>query len=232
MLSSNPRFKFKALELNRKLLENAEHLKKPAVKEPTVPEGFQLQIDKRLQDRQVSKNSEEEEKPQTFKSQPLPKKILEGVVVSLNWYWLTSMSDTGSTFKLAGFLYWQHEAFKVLPINTCSQVDFLLSTGRAREESSASNCSRVSSFCSQEEGSCGSQGRGSKDTIVCLVWKATWTFNGSTGYSPRIFHISSITRTNIEHVCWAWNLSACMCPLYQGFPQTKGGSEKKKSVGW
>ncbi|XP_069382283.1 targeting protein for Xklp2-B-like isoform X1 [Paralichthys olivaceus] len=74
------KFKFKALELNRKLLENAEHLKKPAVKEPTVPEGFQLQIEKRLQDRQVSKNSEEEEKPQTFKSQPLPKKILEGVV--------------------------------------------------------------------------------------------------------------------------------------------------------
>ena len=84
MLCSNPRFKFKALELNRKLLEGAEHLKKPAVKEPTVPEGFELQIEKRLQERQISKNSEEEERPQTFKSQPLPKRILEGVVVSWN----------------------------------------------------------------------------------------------------------------------------------------------------
>ncbi|XP_053281814.1 targeting protein for Xklp2-B isoform X2 [Pleuronectes platessa] len=74
------KFKFKALELNRKLLEGAEHLKKPAVKEPTVPEGFELQIEKRLQERQISKNPEEEERPHTFKSQPLPKRILEGVV--------------------------------------------------------------------------------------------------------------------------------------------------------
>ncbi|XP_034447304.1 targeting protein for Xklp2-like isoform X3 [Hippoglossus hippoglossus] len=74
------KFKFKALELNRKLLEGAEHLKKPAVKEPTVPEGFELQIEKRLQERQISKKSEEEERPHTFKSQPLPKRILEGVV--------------------------------------------------------------------------------------------------------------------------------------------------------
>ncbi|XP_062247867.1 targeting protein for Xklp2-like isoform X2 [Platichthys flesus] len=74
------KFKFKALELNKKLLEGAEHLKKPAVKEPTVPEGFELQIEKRLQERQISKNPEEEERPHTFKSQPLPKRILEGVV--------------------------------------------------------------------------------------------------------------------------------------------------------
>ncbi|XP_062247865.1 targeting protein for Xklp2-B-like isoform X2 [Platichthys flesus] len=74
------KFKFKALELNRKVLEGAEHLKKPAVKEPTVPEGFELQIEKRLQERQISKNPEEEERPHTFISQPLPKRILEGVV--------------------------------------------------------------------------------------------------------------------------------------------------------
>lgn len=75
------RFKFKALELNRKILDGAEDLKKPAAKEPTVPEGFQLQVEKRLQERQASKAPEEEE--HKFKAQPLPKKILDGVVVSL-----------------------------------------------------------------------------------------------------------------------------------------------------
>ncbi|XP_041802048.1 targeting protein for Xklp2 isoform X2 [Chelmon rostratus] len=74
------KFKFKALELNRKILEGAEGIKRPTVKEPTVPEGFELQIEKRLQERQASKPQEDEEKPHTFKSQPLPKKILEGVV--------------------------------------------------------------------------------------------------------------------------------------------------------
>ncbi|XP_056241052.1 targeting protein for Xklp2 isoform X1 [Seriola aureovittata] len=75
------KFKFKALELNRKILENAQDLKKPAVKEPTVPEGFELQIEKRLQGRQATKKpQEDEEKPHIFKPQPLPKKIMEGVV--------------------------------------------------------------------------------------------------------------------------------------------------------
>ncbi|KAF7658416.1 hypothetical protein LDENG_00013260 [Lucifuga dentata] len=73
------KFKFKALELNRKILESTESLKKPAMKEPTVPEAFELQIEKRLQERQ-KKPQEEEEKQYTFKSQPLPTKILEGVV--------------------------------------------------------------------------------------------------------------------------------------------------------
>lgn len=72
------KFKFKALELNRKILDGAEDLKKPAAKEPTVPEGFQLQVEKRLQERQASKAPEEEE--HKFKAQPLPKKILDGVV--------------------------------------------------------------------------------------------------------------------------------------------------------
>lgn len=49
-------------------------------KEPTVPEGFQLQVEKRLQDRQAGKTLQEEE--HKFKAQPLPKKILDGVVVS------------------------------------------------------------------------------------------------------------------------------------------------------
>lgn len=48
-----------------------------------MPEGFELQIEKRLQERQASKaqQEEEEEESHKFKSQPLPKKILEGVVV-------------------------------------------------------------------------------------------------------------------------------------------------------
>ncbi|XP_040918232.1 targeting protein for Xklp2 isoform X2 [Toxotes jaculatrix] len=75
------KFKFKALELNRKILESAEDLKKPEAKEPTIPEGFELQIEKRLQGRQATKKPEEgEEKSHSFKSQPLPKKILAGVV--------------------------------------------------------------------------------------------------------------------------------------------------------
>nr|XP_020440960.1 targeting protein for Xklp2 isoform X1 [Monopterus albus] len=75
------KFKFKALELNKKILQSVDSLKKPAVKEPTVPEGFELQIEKRLQERAATKKPQEgEEKPPTFKSQPLPKNILEGVV--------------------------------------------------------------------------------------------------------------------------------------------------------
>ncbi|XP_029996937.1 targeting protein for Xklp2-like isoform X2 [Sphaeramia orbicularis] len=74
-------FKFKALELNRKILEGTETLKKPAVKEPTVPEGFELQVVKRLKEKQTTKKSQDtEEKLHTFHAQPLPKKILEGVV--------------------------------------------------------------------------------------------------------------------------------------------------------
>jgi len=70
------------LELNRKILERAECLKRPPVKESTVPEGFQLQIDKRLHERQTKRPQEAEEKHPSFRAQPLPRKILEGVVVS------------------------------------------------------------------------------------------------------------------------------------------------------
>ncbi|KAM6924448.1 targeting protein for Xklp2, partial [Xenentodon cancila] len=75
------KFKIKALELNKKILDGAEELKKPPVKEPTVPEGFELEIEKRLQGRQVSKKPQEgEDKPPNFKARPLPKRVLEGVV--------------------------------------------------------------------------------------------------------------------------------------------------------
>lgn len=72
-------FKFKALELNKKILEGALVPKKPACKEKTKPEGFQLEIEKRLQERQTSKKPEEKE-DHTFHSRPLPTRILEEVV--------------------------------------------------------------------------------------------------------------------------------------------------------
>uniref|UniRef100_A0A9J7XD06 TPX2 microtubule nucleation factor n=1 Tax=Cyprinus carpio carpio TaxID=630221 RepID=A0A9J7XD06_CYPCA len=72
-------FKFKALELNRKILEGALVPKKPVSKEVTKPEGFQLEIEKRLQERQAGKKPEEEE-DHTFHPRPLPTRILEEVV--------------------------------------------------------------------------------------------------------------------------------------------------------
>ncbi|KAK6307890.1 hypothetical protein J4Q44_G00211610 [Coregonus suidteri] len=73
-------FKFKALELNRKILEGALNPKKPTVKEPTRPEGFNLHMDKRLADRNASKKPEEPEEQHIFHSRPLPVRILEEVV--------------------------------------------------------------------------------------------------------------------------------------------------------
>lgn len=61
-------------------LKSTHH--KPTVKVPTIPESFQLQIEKRLQERQAKKPQvvEEEEPTHSFKSHPVSKKILEGVV--------------------------------------------------------------------------------------------------------------------------------------------------------
>uniref|UniRef100_A0A8C7MAN7 TPX2 microtubule nucleation factor n=1 Tax=Oncorhynchus kisutch TaxID=8019 RepID=A0A8C7MAN7_ONCKI len=73
-------FKFKALELNRKILEGALNPKKPSVKESTRPECFHLHMDKRLTDRNASKKPEEPEEQHTFHSRPLPVRILEEVV--------------------------------------------------------------------------------------------------------------------------------------------------------
>ncbi|KAK0150130.1 Targeting protein for Xklp2-B [Merluccius polli] len=75
------KFKFKALELNRKILESALNPKKPAAKEPTRTHGFELQVERRLQQRQAGRKAEEvEEKPYTFHPCPLPTRILEEVV--------------------------------------------------------------------------------------------------------------------------------------------------------
>ncbi|KAF3859963.1 hypothetical protein F7725_000218, partial [Dissostichus mawsoni] len=79
-LEKQQKFKIIALELNRKILESAECLKRPPVKDSTVPEGFQLQIEKRLLERQTKRPQEAEEKHPSFRAHPLPRKILEGVV--------------------------------------------------------------------------------------------------------------------------------------------------------
>ncbi|KAI1890290.1 hypothetical protein AGOR_G00152220 [Albula goreensis] len=72
-------FKFKALELNRKILEGKLVPKKPAAKEPTQPEAFQLAAERRIQERQASKKPDEPE-DHTFHPRPVPLRILEDVV--------------------------------------------------------------------------------------------------------------------------------------------------------
>ncbi|KAL4630672.1 targeting protein for Xklp2 isoform X1 [Arapaima gigas] len=72
-------FKFKAVELNRKILEGALVPKKPPPRETTQPEDFQLETNRRLQERKASRKPEEPE-DHTFHSRPLPTRILEDVV--------------------------------------------------------------------------------------------------------------------------------------------------------
>ncbi|XP_066480838.1 targeting protein for Xklp2 [Tiliqua scincoides] len=73
-------YKFKAQELNPRILEGGPVLpKKPPVKEPTKPIGFDLEIEKRIQERE-SKRPQEEEERFEFRSRPCPMKILEDVV--------------------------------------------------------------------------------------------------------------------------------------------------------
>ncbi|NWZ37455.1 TPX2B protein, partial [Brachypodius atriceps] len=72
-------YKFKARELNHKIFEGGPLLpKKPSVKELTQPIGFQLEIEKRIQERESKKQQEEERFE--FHSRPCPTKILEDVV--------------------------------------------------------------------------------------------------------------------------------------------------------
>ncbi|XP_053104783.1 targeting protein for Xklp2 isoform X2 [Hemicordylus capensis] len=75
-------YKFKAQELNPRILEGGPILpKKPPVKEPTRPVGFDLEIEKRIRKRENKKLQEgEEEEHFEFRSQPCPVKILEDVV--------------------------------------------------------------------------------------------------------------------------------------------------------
>ncbi|XP_075373462.1 targeting protein for Xklp2 isoform X4 [Mycteria americana] len=72
-------YKFKARGLNHKIFEGGPLLpKKPPVKELTQPIGFELEIEKRIQERESKKRQEEEHFE--FHSRPCPTKILEDVV--------------------------------------------------------------------------------------------------------------------------------------------------------
>ncbi|XP_027801106.2 targeting protein for Xklp2 isoform X1 [Marmota flaviventris] len=72
-------YKFKARELDPRILEGGPILpKKPPVKPPTQPIGFDLEIEKRIQEREPKKKSEDE--CFEFHSRPCPTKILEDVV--------------------------------------------------------------------------------------------------------------------------------------------------------
>ncbi|NWY73211.1 TPX2B protein, partial [Erithacus rubecula] len=72
-------YKFKAREVNYKIFEGGPLLpKKPPTKELTQPIGFQLEIEKRIQERESKKQQEEER--YEFHSRPCPTKILEDVV--------------------------------------------------------------------------------------------------------------------------------------------------------
>lgn len=72
-------YKFKARELDPRILEGGPILpKKPPVKPPTQPVGFDLEIEKRIQERESRKKPEDEHFE--FHSRPCPTKILEDVV--------------------------------------------------------------------------------------------------------------------------------------------------------
>ncbi|XP_007474525.1 targeting protein for Xklp2 isoform X2 [Monodelphis domestica] len=72
-------YKFKARELDSRILEGGPILpKKPPVKPPTQAIGFDLEIEKRIQEREAKKKSEEDHFE--FHSRPCPTKILEDVV--------------------------------------------------------------------------------------------------------------------------------------------------------
>lgn len=72
-------YKFKARELDPRILEGGPILpKKPPVKPSTQPVGFDLEIEKRIQERESRKKLEDEHFE--FHSRPCPTKILEDVV--------------------------------------------------------------------------------------------------------------------------------------------------------
>ncbi|NXP56114.1 TPX2B protein, partial [Heliornis fulica] len=72
-------YKFKARELDHKIFEGGPLLpKKQPVKELTQPVAFELEIEKRIQERESKKQQEEQHFE--FHSRPCPTKILEDVV--------------------------------------------------------------------------------------------------------------------------------------------------------
>ncbi|XP_074067941.1 targeting protein for Xklp2 isoform X2 [Macrotis lagotis] len=72
-------YKFKAREVDSRILEGGPIVpKKPPVKPPTQAIGFDLAIEKRIQERETKKNLEEDHFE--FHSRPCPTRILEDVV--------------------------------------------------------------------------------------------------------------------------------------------------------
>ncbi|XP_057636884.1 targeting protein for Xklp2 isoform X1 [Chionomys nivalis] len=71
-------YKFKARELDPRIFESGPVLPKIPVKPPTQPVGFDLEIEKRIQERESKKKSEDDHFE--FHSRPCPTKILEDVV--------------------------------------------------------------------------------------------------------------------------------------------------------
>lgn len=115
------------------------------MKEPTVPEGFELEIEKRLQERQVHKKPQDGEKPNSFKAKPLPKKVLDGVVVSPIHSFIQSLI-----------------LFNISMMASCcprvgTKLDVLLLAGLTREESHVSNCTRIPCIRPEEQSSYGTQ---------------------------------------------------------------------------
>ncbi|XP_069507086.1 targeting protein for Xklp2-A-like isoform X2 [Ambystoma mexicanum] len=73
-------YKFRAQELDPRVLDGGLVLPKmQSVKEPTKPIGFNLELEKRIQEREAKKEEPEEERF-TFHSRPCPTKMLEEVV--------------------------------------------------------------------------------------------------------------------------------------------------------
>lgn len=93
------RYKFKAQELNPRILEGGLSLpKKLPAKEPTKPIGFDLEIEKRIQERESKKPPETEHFE--FHSRPCPTKILEDVVVNACYRVFLPVKGSGLQLEL------------------------------------------------------------------------------------------------------------------------------------
>ncbi len=74
------RYKFKANPVNENIMKNPSYgVKKVEPKEPTLPEGFSLETDRRIQSRHDT--SSEPDEHYEFHAQPIPSGILEHTVV-------------------------------------------------------------------------------------------------------------------------------------------------------
>ncbi|XP_040187641.1 targeting protein for Xklp2 isoform X2 [Rana temporaria] len=107
-------FKFKAQELNPKILEGAHVLpRKPPVKEPTKIVSFNMEIEKRIQQRE---KKEEEEDMFVFHSRPCPTKMLHDVVGVPEKKMLPITMPHSPAFALKNRVRMQAEELKEEPV--------------------------------------------------------------------------------------------------------------------